>query len=753
MKTLEYKISGMKCASCAFPIKNKISQLEEVKEIDINFATEKAKISFKNKEVSLDDLNQKIMPLGYRFQSGGDFVSDYYNKHDTHLHERKGNFYLDLKLAYSAVSILVAFTIMVWELAQKVIDNFPMFPVSMELINFLFFGLASISLFVIGKEFLMELLRFLRFRVANMYSLVGLGTFVAYIYSAFILLLPELSMRLSLREELYFDVTIVVIAFVYIGKILETKSREKTKEAVNKLIDLQSKTAIVLKDGKEIEVSVEEIKAGDIVIIKPGFRIPVDGKVVEGESYIDESMVTGEFIPSEKKLNDKVISGTINHYGYLKIKAEKVGKDTLLSKIIKMVEDAQGSKAPIEKLVDKISSIFVPFVIFVAIFSLLGWIFWGSPVLGFSEALSLGLLSFTGVLIIACPCALGLATPTAIIVGTGKAAQNGILIKDAQSLEILKNIDILVVDKTGTLTEGKPSVGEVITDLPVQEVFQILFSLESKSEHPIALAINQKAQELNLKQLAVRNFRVIPGKGVEAEINGEKFFVGNLELLKELKLSYSKKNLGKITKQGKTPVFLFTEKEVLALISITDNIKENVAKSIEEFYSMGIKVVMLTGDNQLSASAIAKRLKIKKVFAEVLPDQKSDYIKKLKEENKIVAMVGDGINDAPALALADVGIVMSTGSDIAIESGSITLLKGDFSKILKAIKISRFTFRAIKQNLFWAFLYNTLGIPLASGALYPFLGVLLNPIFAGIAMSLSSISVVLNSLRLKNVKI
>lgn len=489
----------------------------------------------------------------------------------------------------------------------------------------------------------------------------------------------------------------------------------------------------------------------DIVVVKPGGKVPVDGIIVEGNSSVDESMITGEPIPVEKNINDNVIGGTINKQGSFKFKATKIGAETMLSQIIKMVDSAQGSKAPIQGLADKISEVFVPAVLIIAVITLIAWLIIGSVFLPFNQALSLGILCFTGVLVIACPCALGLATPTAIIVATGKGAQNGILIKDAESLEKLYKVNVVVTDKTGTLTKGKPEVTDIknISLDNENTLLQILTSLENKSEHPLAEAIINKANELDINILPVENFKIIEGKGLQGTINSTLYYAGNIALLKDLNIDFDIKVIDELTNIGKTPVFLSAQGKLLGIIGIADTIKENAKETVGKLNKLGIKVVMLTGDNQNTANYIAKQLGITEVIAEVLPQDKSKKIKELQQAGKIVAMVGDGINDAPALAQADVGIAMATGTDIAIESASITLLKGDFSKVLHAIRLSKFTLNAIKQNLFWAFAYNIIGIPLAAGLLYPFFGVLLNPIFAGLAMALSSISVVTNSLRLK----
>ncbi|MDP1760288.1 MAG: copper-translocating P-type ATPase, partial [Candidatus Woesebacteria bacterium] len=549
----------------------------------------------------------------------------------------------------------------------------------------------------------------------------------------------------------YFDVTIIVIAFIALGKYLEVKSKIKTGDAIEKLLNLQAKTALVIRNGEEIEISVNEVAHGDIVIIKPGARIPVDGIVIEGDSYIDESMISGEPMPIHKKINDVVSAGTINTSGTLNFKATKIGSETLLSHIIKMVEEAQGSKAPIQALADKISGIFVPIVLVISFLSLGLWLLLGSGPLGIVKAFSFGLVSFVSVLVIACPCALGLATPTAIIVGVGKGAKEGILIKDAATLEKLHKVDVIVLDKTGTITKGKPELID-IENLDTEQI-SILASLENKSEHPIAHAILNYAKVKNISIKEVSNFESIKGKGLKGVINNVEYFVGSVGLINDLKISFDTKQLEKFTSEGKTPVVLMTKEQVLGFVMVADAIKIEAIEAIKNLHKLGIKIVMLTGDNKQTAEHIAKQVGIDEVLAQVMPEEKLNKIKELQLEGKIVAMAGDGVNDAPALAQADVGIAMGTGTDVAIESAGITLLHGDISKLVKAIKLSKITMRGIKQNLFWAFFYNVVGIPLAAGLFFPLFGWLLNPVFAGMAMALSSVSVVSNSLRIKAKKL
>lgn len=776
---LTLPVKGMHCASCANTIQKTLKKVDGVIDCDVNYGNEKAKIQFDPSLINVNELSSKIEPFGYSLDSSGHqdhtnhTMED--NSHDIHKeHDSKGidhSAHLGIgqskqdklnelqrqkeKVSFVMPITIMVFLLMLWEIGATTFTWLPKFFLPHELFQMFSFILASIVLFWIGGEFLREVVTFVKYRVANMYTLVGIGTFTAYIYSAIVVLFPQISGLLDLPEMVYFDVTIVVIGFIYIGKYLETNSKLKTGEAIEKLLNLQAKTALVQRDGEEIEISIDEVKKGEIIIVKPGGKIPVDGEIIEGKSTVDESMITGESLPVDKITGDSVIGGTINKQGAFKFRATNIGTQTMLSQIIKMVDEAQGSKAPIQGLADRISEIFVPTVLIISLVTLFAWIIIGPIFLPFSQALTIGLLCFTGVLVIACPCALGLATPTAIIVGTGKGAESGILIKDAESLEKLHKVNIIVTDKTGTITKGKPEVTDIISfgKLTENNIFEILASLENRSEHPLATAIVSEAKKRDIQLSEVQDFEIIEGKGLKGILKDESYYVGNTKLIQDLGLSFDNSILDRLTEQGKTPILLANKSEVLGMIAVADTIKENAVETIKQLHKLGIKVVMLTGDNSKTANYIANQVGIDDVVAEVLPNEKATTVQKYQKEGKIVAMIGDGVNDAPALAQADVGIAMATGTDVAIESASITLLKGDFSKVLQAIKLSRFTMRAIKQNLFWAFFYNLMGIPLAAGLLYPFFGILLNPIFAGFAMAMSSVSVVTNSLRLKVVKI
>ncbi len=752
MSTQILKVKGMHCASCATIITKKLSALPHVHSVSTNYGNEKVKIEFDDNHVSVDSMNHEINKLGYSLVSSESQAMDAHDHFvikDLELEELKN------KTEFILPITLTVFILMLWDILSRTFIWMPNLPIPMPLFNTISMVLATISLFWVGKQYLIGVVRFGKYRVANMDTLIGLGTLVAYTYSILITLLPSLATVLRVPDFTYFDVTIVVIGFITFGKYLEARSKKKTGDAIEKLLGLQAKTAIVIREGKEVEIKIDEVVHGDHIIVKPGNKIPVDGVIIDGGSFIDESMITGEPIPVEKKVGDNVVSGTLNTSGSFVFKATKVGKETLLAQIIKMVEEAQGSKAPIEALADKASGIFVPIVLGIALTSLVVWLLVGTIYIGFPQALSLGILSFVSVLVIACPCALGLATPTAIIVGVGKGAQNGILIKDAASLEHLYKVDTLVVDKTGTITIGKPLVVDILNESSFRndDFMAIIASLEKKSEHPIAHAIVNYAIENKLNIKDVSNFEGVQGKGLKGLINGVEYFVGNAKFISELGVSFDVSKIDQFTLQGKTPVILSTKEKVLGFVMVSDEIKPESKQAVADLHTLGIKIVMLTGDDEKAAKYIAKLVGIDEVVAHVLPQDKLEKIKDLQSHGKIVAMAGDGVNDAPALAQANLGIAMGTGTDVAIESAGITLLGGDMSKLVKAIKLSKITMRGIKQNLFWAFIYNIVGIPLAAGIFYPIFGWLLNPVFAGLAMAFSSVSVVSNSLRIKAMKL
>ena len=758
----------MHCASCASIIERTVKRIEGVENIVVNNGTENAKIAFDRNKTSPEDFNKKLEPLGYSL-----VVSKAHNmtadtstslsasemgmsedEHITHLglnqsKQEKLSEIKDMKTKVMSAIPLALFSILV--MGWEIFAQFKIVPVIsyfwQEFFHHLLPLMATYVLFVVGKPYLLGFYRFLRYGKANMDSLIGIGTVVAYLYSFAVTAFEEILQPFINVEATYYDVTIIVITFIALGKYLEAKSKLKTGDAIEKLLNLQAKTALVIKDGNEIEIPVNQVIHGDIVIVKPGAKIPVDGTIVEGNSFVDEAMVTGEPMPVLKKNGDTVVAGTINTSGAFTFKATKVGSETFLAHIIKMVEEAQGSRAPIQALADKISSVFVPVVLILAFITFGIWLIFGTHILGFSQALSLGLVSFVGILVIACPCALGLATPTAIIVGVGKGAKEGILIKDAATLEKLHKVDTVIVDKTGTITKGKPALVDIqnLSGHKDEQFISILASLEKKSEHPIAHAVVSYAKKENISILEIANFKSIQGKGLQGRVDGTEYFVGNAKLMKELGIAFDSTKLEQYTAQGKTPVILANKEKVLGFVMVADEIKTESKQAISDLHKLGIKVIMLTGDDEKAAKHMATLVGIDVVMAHVLPQDKLLKIKELQSEGKIVAMAGDGVNDAPALAQADVGIAMATGTDVAIESAGITLLGGDISKLVKAIKLSKMTMRGIKQNLFWAFIYNIIGIPLAGGLFYPIFGWLLSPVFAGFAMAMSSVSVVSNS--------
>lgn len=762
MEKHTYHIKGMHCASCSSIITSSLSEIDGIKSVDVNFATEKAQIEYEPDKISVERINEEIGKLGYTLVSQQDESGKEPAREMRHGesmdHAEHTGIVMDKeeklaeltrmknRVGFVLPIALVVFFVMIWDILARVLDGVPNPPMSMGITNIFFLILSTVILFWVGKPFIDGVVRFMKYRVANMDTLIGIGTLTAYIYSVVIVLLPQIKSYFSLPDDTYFDVIIVVIGFVMLGKYLEAKSKMRTGEAIEKLIGLQAKTALVMRGGKEIEIPVGEVVVGDIVIVKPGAKIPVDGKIVEGKTSIDESMITGEPIPADKIVGDSIIGGTINKQGSFSFEATKVGGNTMLAQIVKMVEEAQGSKAPIQTLVDRVSAVFVPVVLVTAVLSFLVWIILGTSFLGFSTALSYGILSLVGVLVIACPCALGLATPTAIIVGVGKAAEYGILIKNAESLERLNSIDTIVLDKTGTITVGKPQVSDVIIldeRINKEDVVRYAASAEKKSEHPLAQAIVDEAKAQDILFLDVVEFEALEGMGVKAVVDQKKVYV------RKPLSSDNYKEIDDLQKQGKTVVMVEINDKAAGIIALSDIVKPEAKEAVARIRSKGIKVVMLTGDNLEAANHIAQQVGITEVIANVLPQEKADKIKQLQNEGRKVAMAGDGINDAPALAQADVGIAMATGTDVAIESAGITLLHGDISKLSQAVELSRATMTTIKQNLFWAFIYNIIGIPIAAGVLYPFWGIVLNPIFAGLAMAGSSVSVVSNSLRLR----
>jgi P-type Cu+ transporter len=758
-----FAIKGMHCASCAGIIEKTLKKADGVVSVAVNYGTETAKLSYDPAETDPGRLSKAIEPLGYSFVAPtAEEMGVSADEHAAHTgvglsKKEKLAEIADMRnkvlaaLPLAAVSALV----MAWD-ALVAFGRVPEMPeIWMEFVHHLLPLMATYVLFVVGKPYLLGLVRFLRHGAANMDTLIGLGTVAAYLYS-FVLTAFEEPLRAYLDvEQTYYDVTIVVIAFIALGKYLETRSKLRTGDAIEKLLALQTKTATVARGDEEREIPLEQVVHGDVVVVRPGARIPVDGTVTDGSSYVDESVVTGEPMPVAKAAGDAVVSGTMNTTGTFRFTATKVGSETMLARIIAMVQEAQGSRAPIQALADRISAVFVPTVLVIAFAALAVWLIAGIGPLGLSRALSMGLTSFVGVLVIACPCALGLATPTAIIVGVGKGAKEGILVKNAATLEKLHAVDTLVVDKTGTITVGKPSLTAFRnrSDRPDDELVGILASLERRSEHPIAHAILASAAEKGLALSEVADFEAIKGQGVRGTVGGVTYYAGNARLALGIDPRFDAAALGEDTRSGNTPVILATEDRVLGVALVADALKPEAPASVAALHKLGISVVMLTGDDKNTAAHIAKLAGIDTVIAEALPETKLEVIAKLQAEGKVVAMAGDGVNDAPALAKADVGIAMATGTDVAIEAAGITILHGDIARVVKAVALSKLTMRGIKQNLFWAFAYNVIGIPIAAGIFYPIFGWLLSPVFAGLAMAFSSVSVVGNSLRLATKRI
>ena len=734
----KFKISGMTCSACANRIEKVVSKMDGVKEANVNFATEKLSVSYDADAINFGDIKAKVEKAGYKLiREDEQKVEEKRKKLD-----EKGKLLwrLILSLIFAVPLLTITMGHMVGMPLPKIID--PM----MNPLNFAIIQLVlTIPVMIIGYKFYYIGYKNLFKLSPNMDSLIAIGTSAAFIYSlygTYKIYTGDGSYAMSL----YYEAAVTILALITLGKYLEAISKGKTSQAIKKLMGLAPKTATIVRDGKELGIPIDEVIVGDIIIVKPGEKLPVDGEVIEGATAIDEAMLTGESIPVEKTVGSKVIGASINKTGFIKYKATKVGKDTALSQIIKLVEDAQGSKAPIAKMADIIASYFVPIVIGLAILASIGWIIAG-------ENGVFALTIFISVLVIACPCALGLATPTAIMVGTGKGAEYGVLIKGGEALEITHKIDTIVFDKTGTITEGKPVVTDIITTtISENELLSIAASSEKGSEHPLGEAIVKGAEERNIKFKEISNFKAIPGHGIQVEIEGKTILLGNKKLMSENSIEVGELGVksDKLANEGKTPMYIAINNKLEGIIAVADTVKPSSKEAIENLHKMGIKVAMITGDNKKTADAIAKQVGIDIVLAEVLPEDKANEVKKLQEKGSKVAMVGDGINDAPALAQADIGIAIGTGTDVAIESANIVLMKGDLRDVATAIKLSKATIRNIKQNLFWAFGYNVLGIPVAMGVLHIFGGPLLNPMIGAAAMSLSSVSVLANALRLRS---
>lgn len=735
-----FSVQGMHCASCVRLIERAVCRLDGVAECNVNLATNKATVTFDPKKVTDQQLESAVASAGYKALINEETKSEDEEKKEKQkeLNDLRNKVIVSLFLG--ALILWGSFPGLM-NTAPAILQNF-----------WVQMLLATPVQFWAGSSFYRATISALKHRTANMDTLVAIGTTVAFGFSAFVTVFPQIVKSLGIEPMPYFDTSTIIIGLILLGRYFEAKAKAGTSEAIKKLIGLQAKNARVLRNGKEVDIPIEQVVIGNIIRVRPGEKIPVDGVIEDGESSIDESMLTGESIPVDKTKGDTVVGATINKSGTFTYKATKVGQETMLAQIIRLVQEAQGSKAPIQRIADLISSYFVPVVLMLALATFIIWYD-----LGTGSALLFALLNTVAVLIIACPCAMGLATPTAIMVGTGKGAEHGILIKDAESLETAHKINTIIFDKTGTLTKGKPEVTDTVTTnkLKRDDILKIAASIEKGSEHSLAEAIVQEADKQKVELFPISKFKAVAGYGLEGVIDNQQVFLGNRRLMEKENVSIASyiPQIEKLESEGKTVMMLAVDRQLAGLVAVADTVKETAIGAVEALQKLGIEVVMITGDNQRTANAIAKKIGIKRVSAEVLPDQKEAEVRKIQQEGKKVAMVGDGINDAPALAAADIGIAMGTGTDVAIEAADITLINKDLRSVAQAIELSKKTMRTIKLNLFWAFGYNISLIPVAMGVLYPFFGILLNPIFASIAMATSSVSVVSNSLLLKRYKI
>ena len=725
---LNLKIIGMNSPHCVSIVENALSNTKGIIKADLSFGTEKATIKFNSALIRQSDIKKIIKSAGYEpiEESSKDKEKEAREKEITNL---------KISLIISAILFILILILSFYKIHLNEFYK-----------NIILLILATPIQFIIGYRFYKGTWFAIKNKSANMDSLIAIGTSAAYIYSLLTTLLHN-----KFPGEVYYDTAAVIITLIILGRYLEARAKGKTSESIKKLLGLRPNTARILINKQEKIISIDDLKVGDVMIVKPGEKIPTDGIIIEGHASIDESMITGESMPVIKGKNMNVVGSTINKNGLLNIRATKIGKDTALSQIIKLVEEAQNSKAPIQRLADNVSSYFVPVVGLIAIISFILWYFI------FNQTFVFSLTVFVAVLIIACPCALGLATPTAIMMGTGKGAENGILIKNAEALENAHKLNTIIFDKTGTLTNGQPIVTDIypIARITERELIRLTAIAEKGSEHPLADAIIKKAEILDIKTEKPHNFKNFEGKGIYAQYLGKEIIVGNKKLMDQYKINFNEhtSQISKYENEGKTVMLIAVNQNFVGIIAVADTIKENAFEAIEKLKNMNLEVYMITGDNQKTAEAIARQLGIKNVLAEVLPGQKAEEVKRLQDLNKIIAFVGDGINDAPALAQADIGIAIGSGTDIAIETGSIVLIKNNLEDVAKAIKLSNYTFKKIKQNLFWAFIYNILAIPIAAGILYPFFGFLLNPMIAAATMAFSSVSVVTNSGSMKNYKL
>lgn len=727
-----YPVLGMSCASCAARVDKTLNGLPGVYQATVNYATAVAQVEY-NPEVCSDaTLQSAVQDAGY------DLLVDTDEDVADKAEEIRLTRYRKIKRR-TVAALLLSLPIMIISMFFEDISS----------LKYVLWILATPVVFGLGREFYINAWRQLKHGTSNMDTLVAVSTGIAYTFSVFNLLFPDFWLSRGIEPHIYFEAASVIIAFILLGRLLEERAKQNTSSAIKKLIGLQPKTVIIIVDSDERTVPITAVQKGDTILVKPGERIAVDGVVVTGESYVDESMLNGEPVPMHKQSGEKVFAGTINQKGTFRFIADKIGSDTMLAQIIRMVQDAQGSKAPVQKLVDRIARFFVPAIISISIIAFIAWIFL-APTNGFTN----GLLAMVTVLIIACPCALGLSTPTAIMVGIGKGAEKGILIKDAQSLEIAQKIDTIILDKTGTITAGHPVVVESLWENGFEHSRKILYSLEKLSEHPLSDAVVNTLQ--NEKEISIDKFENVPGKGVKGIVGSQTYYAGNLSLLNDNHItiaSHLQELANKWTQEAKTLVWFADSTQAIAAIALTDEIKQTSAQAISQLQKMGVEVYMLTGDNAISAQAISRKVGINHYKAGVLPNEKAQFIKELQANGKKVGMVGDGINDSAALAQADLSIAMGQGSDIAVDTAMATILSSDLLKIPETIRLSQLTIKTIYQNLFWAFIYNLIGIPIAAGIFYSVNGFLLNPMWASAAMAFSSVSVVLNSLRLKRKRI
>ena len=735
---LTFPVEGMTCASCVARVEKSISSIEGVKNVAVNFATEKASFEIDKSVADLQQIRKAVEDAGYKIDLNGSKVQQ--KKTSENSNDYKSEYERILKRDF-IFSLILTIPILFLSIGTMFNGFHSLIELTQDEINKLLLILATPVIFVSGKRFFSIFWQNLKHFSADMNSLVAIGTGSAYIFSVAISLFPNLFSNFSFSNHVYFDTAVVIITLILFGRWLESRAKSKTGSAIKKLIALKPQKVLVIRNGNETEINIEDLKLGDLVIVKPGGKLPADGIVKKGNSSVDESMLTGESIPVEKKSGSKVIGGSINKTGTFEFEVTALGENSVLGQIIKMVEQAQGSKVPIQQLADKVATVFVPVIILLAIITFFGWI-----VLAPGMSINFALLNFIAVLIIACPCALGLATPTALIVGIGKGAQNGILIKNAESLELFHKVDVIIFDKTGTITSGKPKVTFVESyGMDKEKLIILAASLEKKSEHPIANSIVEFANQQNINFAEVEEFESLPGYGIKGRINGDEILIGNKTLIDkfDVKVNGLIQNL---KDSGNAVVFISVNNQLSGLIEIQDTVRDESIDAVKKLKSMKIKTVMLTGDNKIIAESVSKTIGVDEYESELLPEDKINIVKKYQSKNKIVAMVGDGINDAPALAQSDLGIAIGTGTDVAIESGDIVLIKGDLNGVVSSFNLSKQTIKTIKQNLFWAFVYNSIGVPLAAFGL-------LNPMFAAFAMSFSSVSVVSNSLRLKKKKI